>query len=564
MNFLERIFASLQSHEDRVVLQEAWADRTERATAAQLLALVARTRGFLRASGLQHGERCVVVAPNSIRWAALDLAIMAEGIIKVPMYTRQAPEELVKMMQDCSASLVLCGDAALRDAVRRHWPDAPPVQLFDDVFADDGTLDDSTAGEDTAHTASTVASNEPPKPRAADDPVAILYTSGTSGVSKGVVLTLGNLDHMLPCTLQRLEDLMRSFSGQERVFHYLPFCFAGSWILLLSSLTRCSLLTLATDLEGLPQQMGVAQPHYFLNVPMLLDRMREGIDQKLRASPLGGLYVRACSAWERRQDKRPAPFDGLWLMLANAIVFRAVRKKISPNLMAFICGSAPLSEHTQLFFEMLGIPVLQVYGLTETTAICTMDLPHGPRRAGYVGHAISDIEMKLGDGDEILVRGANIFPGYWERPEESAACLRDGWFHTGDQGAVDENGNWRIIGRVKNLIVLSSGHNVAPDPIEERLRQAVPGAQQVVVVGHQRKHLTAIVAGNVAESEVRAAIEALNPTLPHYQRVRAHHIQEEPFSIENGFLTANGKLKRQLVLERLESQIEHMYSGSGA
>ncbi len=170
--------------------------------------------------------------------------------------------------------------------------------------------------------------------------------------------------------------------------------------------------------------------------------------------------------------------------------------------------------------------------------------------------------MKLGDGDEILVRGPNIFPGYWERPKETKACLRDGWFHTGDQGAVDDAGNWRIIGRVKNLIVLSSGHNVAPDPIEERLRHAVPGAQQVLVVGHKRKHLTAIFTGDVSDTDVEEAIAAVNPTLPHYQRVRAHHIEKEPFSVENGFLTANGKLKRQLVLERYVDAIEEMYSGT--
>jgi long-chain acyl-CoA synthetase len=164
--------------------------------------------------------------------------------------------------------------------------------------------------------------------------------------------------------------------------------------------------------------------------------------------------------------------------------------------------------------------------------------------------------------NEILVRGQNIFPGYWERPQETAQCLREGWFHTGDQGAVDEAGNWRIVGRVKNLIVLSSGHNVAPDPIEERLRQTLSGAQQVVVVGHKRKHLTAIVTGEVSETDVESAIAALNPTLPHYQRLRGYHVEKEPFSIENGFLTANGKLKRQKVLERLDAVIEGMYSGS--
>ncbi len=547
MNFLEKIFASLGEHPERTVLQEAWNDRVERVTASELLVLVARARAFLRATGLRRGERCAVIAPNRIRWVALDLAIMAEGIIKVPLYTRQAPEELVTMMRDCSASLVVCGDETLRDAVRGHWPDAPPVHVFDEVFASDTRVDDTG-----------------PVPRDADDRLAILYTSGTSGVSKGVVLTVGNLDHMLPCTMQRLDDLMGGQSGQERVFHYLPFCFAGSWILLLTSLTRCSLLTLATDLGGLPQQMAVAQPHYFLNVPLLLDRMREGIDQKLRASPVRGLYARACAAWARKQEGRAGGADGVWLGLANAIVFRAVRKKISPNLVTLISGSAPLSEDTQLFFEMLGVPVLQVYGLTETTAICTMDLPRGKRRPGYVGHAVSGIEMKLGEGDEILVRGPNIFPEYWERPDETAACLRNGWFHTGDQGAVDDHGNWRIIGRVKNLIVLSSGHNVAPDPIEERLRRAIPGAQQVVVIGHKRKHLTAIVTGDVADADAARAIEALNASLPHYQRLRAHHIEKEPFSIENGFLTANGKLKRQLVLERFESAIEGMYASTVA
>ena len=144
---------------------------------------------------------------------------------------------------------------------------------------------------------------------------------------------------------------------------------------------------------------------------------------------------------------------------------------IGPNLKALICGSAPLSLETQLYFMMLGIPVLQVYGLTETTGICTMDDPRHVE-PGRVGPAIRGIEMKLGENDEILVRGPNIFPGYWNRPQETAKVLRDGWFHTGDQGEVDAAGNWRIIGRIKNLIILSSGHNIAPEPIEDEVLRA--------------------------------------------------------------------------------------------
>src|SRR5262249_12882067 len=159
------------------------------------------------------------------------------------------------------------------------------------------------------------------------------------------------------------------------------------------------------------------------------------------------------------------------------------------NLRAIICGSAPLAPETQEFFLMLGIPVLQVYGLTETTAICTMDDPRRPPEPGYVGPAITGAEMRLGENEEILVRGRHIFPGYWRRPEETARVVLDGWFHTGDQGEVNAHGNWRITGRIKNLIILNSGHNVAPEPIEEKLLQLLPGAQQAVLVGNGRGYL---------------------------------------------------------------------------
>ena len=550
MNFLERIFVALQEAPQQTVLQEAWADRLERATAGELLARVANARAHLRRAGLRPGDRCVLLGPNRIHWVAADLAIMAEGLVRVPFYTRQAPAELAAMARDCDAALIVCADETLRAAIIAHWP-AAPIRLFGDFFTGDATL---------APAASTSAAADfSPSPRQAADPVAIIYTSGTSGDSKGVVLTVGNLDHMLPCVLQRLDDLMHGRSGQERVFHYLPFCFAGSWLMLLASLTRRSMLTLATDIETLADQMRVAAPHYFQNVPLLLERMRTGIDAKLRASPVRSLYRRAIAAYGRRQNGRPAALDNFWLGIAERIVFRRVRQKLSPNLVALICGSAPLAEDTQNFFEMLGIPVLQVYGLTETTAICTMDEPRGRRTPGRVGRAVAGIDMRLGDDDEIWVRGPHVFAGYWNRPAETAACMQDGWFRTGDQGDVDAAGSWRIIGRVKNLVVLASGHKVAPDPLEEALRLAVPGAEQVLVVGNQRKHLAAIVTGDVAAADVDAALARLNATLPHYKQVHAYHLQRETFTAESGLLTANGKLKRQRVLERCAAAIDAMY-----
>ena len=191
-------------------------------------------------------------------------------------------------------------------------------------------------------------------------------------------------------------------------------------------------------------------------------------------------------------------------------MFPAIRKSIGPNLKALICGSAPLAVDTQLFFMMLGIPVLQVYGLTETTAICTADDP-GRVEPGFVGPAIPGVEMKRADDGEILVRGPNIFSGYWQRPAETAKALQDGWFHTGDQGEPNENGNWRITGRIKNLIILNSGHNIAPEPIEEKLAQHLPDAQQVVLIGNQRSFLTALVTSNGANGANKLPTSKFNP-----------------------------------------------------
>jgi len=232
---------------------------------------------------------------------------------------------------------------------------------------------------------------------------------------------------------------------------------------------------------------------------------------------------------------------------------------IGGKLRALICGSAPLSVETQLFFMMLGIPVLQVYGLTETTAICTMDDPDATVIPGRAGPAIAGVEMKVAENAEIMVRGPNIFPGYWNRPEETAKVLRDGWFRTGDQGEVDANGNWRIVGRIKNLIILGSGHNIAPEPIEDKILHELPGASQVVVVGNARGYLAALVTGKVSSEETQAALDLVNQDLPHYKQVRAFHLVNAAFTIESGLLTANGKLKRDLIAERFRKEIEAMY-----
>jgi long-chain acyl-CoA synthetase len=546
MSFLDQIFASLEKSGDRTLLLGLSDSGREAITGHDLLTLIAQARAFLSTKNLKKGDRCALLAPNSIAWVVMDLAIMAEGLIVVPLYSRQAPQELVAMMKDCSPSLIVCGDDALRDGIVQDWPEAPPQVLFDEIFGQDAAPRDVTLAP---------ASHED------SDPVAIIYTSGTSGEAKGVILTAGNLAHMLGCTSSRLDQLIQGRAGQDNVFHYLPFCFAGSWIMLLTCLLRQSKLTINTDLTKLAEQMRGAEPDYFLNVPQLLERMRKGVDEQLWKAggiPLA-IYSRAKPAYMRGREGKKSLSDSLWLGLANAIIFPAIRKKmIGSSLKALICGSAPLSIETQLFFMMIGIPVLQVYGLTETTAICTMDIP-GRFEPGRVGPTISGIEMKLAENQEILVSGPNIFPGYWNRPEETRKALRDGWFHTGDQGEVNASGNWKITGRIKNLIILGSGHNVAPEGIEEEIASRLSGAQ-VVLVGNGRSYLSAIVTGSVTAEQVQIVLEEVNAGSPHYKQVREFRISSEPFTIENGLLTANGKLKRDLIAQRFRTEIEDIYA----
>jgi long-chain acyl-CoA synthetase len=543
MPFVGDIFSQLNVAADTVILQEIREGQVTGVTGAELLELIRKARTFLASKGLHQGDRCGLLAPNGIRWVAMDLAIMAEGLIAVPLYSRQAPAELVAMMKDCTPSLVCCGDAVLRDRIRDTWPEAPHHFLFDEIFA---------GAEGVALERLQVG---------VDSPVTIIYTSGTSGEAKGVVLTAANVGFMLGCTSERLNALMKGRPGQDRVFHYLPFNFGASWIALLTFLMRRSVVALNTDLTKIASDLPVAAPDYFLNVPQLLERMRRGIDEQMeKAGGIGlAIYSRAKSAWARQQEKRANSSDGVWLWLANALVFPKIRARMAgTNLKALICGSAPLNPETQIYFRMLGIPVLQVYGLTETTAICTMDDPQHVE-PGRVGPAIPGIEMRLGENEEMVVRGPNIFPGYWNRPQQSADVLRDGWFHTGDQGEMDASGNWRIVGRIKNLIVLGSGHKISPEVIEDEIARNLPGAQQVVVVGNGRGYLSAIVTGAVTREQVQAALDAVTPHLPHYKQVRAFYVRAEPFSIDEGTLTVNGKLKRDLIAARMKSEIEEMY-----
>lgn len=541
MSFVTTILEQCAAAGSRPMVYEMRGSERVPVSGRELLDKVGSLRARLRAAQVVPGDRVALLAPNCADWVAADLAILAEGAICVPLYARQDAQQLAGMLRDCTPRVLIAGDAALADAIAGAWPEHGALLRFSEAF-DGAPL------------------REPARALSPDAPVTIIYTSGTTGEPKGVVLGAGNLEYMLQVTVRELSQRSRHPQGSERVFHYLPLCFAGSRILLFSQLYRGSSLMLSTDLNQLQQELAAADPHFFLNVPMLLERIQRGVGQRIeqRGGVIAAWYARA-SAAALAAPVRPLKLgESLALALARRVLFPRIKRQIGARLEFLICGSAPLREETQRWFEMVGIPVYQVYGLTETTAIATID-DTSHVVPGYVGRAIAGCELRVTEQGELLCRGPNVFLGYWNRPEATAAVLQDGWLHTGDRVELDARGNVKLIGRAKDVLVLESGHNVPPELIEERITGVAPGVDQAVVVGHGRAYVAAIVTGNVRDDQLAEVSELINAQLPHYMRVRKLFRAPEPFTVENGLLTANQKLKRRAIESHYNDAIEQMY-----
>src|SRR5277367_4843958 len=284
MTFLETIFERLQRAPDSMVVSEIRDGAAHSVSARDLLAMVQQARQFLRARALKKGDRCALLASNSIRWIALDLALMAEGIVVVPLYSRQAPSELIHMLFDSLPLRIFCMNAAVAAEIKKLWPGAPHISLLESAFVDEAT------------------EPAPPIHHEDADLVTIIYTSGTSGEAKGVALNAGNITFILNCTNARLDQLMGPGTEPDRVFHYLPFSFAASWIAMLSFVSRNSVLSLSTDLAKLADELKVASPNYFLNVPTLLDRVRRTIQETIqkRGTFAATVFSNAPLAFARR------------------------------------------------------------------------------------------------------------------------------------------------------------------------------------------------------------------------------------------------------------------------
>lgn len=550
--FVDALSALLLADLDRPSLVE---DATgEVTTAGGLLRRAAAIRAGLAARGVAPGERVALLGPACVDWVATDLACLAEGLVVLPLDGRQAPGDRAALLATTTPRVVVCVGGVVAEGVS------------------EGVTAAALAAGSPAEAWS------PPRALGPEAPATIVATSGSTGQSKGVVLTHGGLDFMLRRTTWRLAELTGAApvgsdpdrgwpapspaAAPERVLQVLPPNYAGSRVLLLSALLRGARVRLLADPRRFGEAMAAEGPHTTLVVPLLLERLRRAVREGVaaRGRLAAGALAAAEAAWERIEAAReagaaPGWRDRLVVDAARRTLLAPVRRRLGPDLRGVICGSAPLDPAVQRFVRLLGVEVYQGYGLTETTALVTLDR-EGQVRPGFVGPPLPGVEVRLDEAGQLLTRGPHVFPGYFGLP------AREGeWYATGDLAEQDERGRLRILGRADALLALTTGHKVPPEEVEEALRGRLGPDAQLVVVGHGRPHLVALVFG-ATRAAVDAALAAHAATASPSRRVHAAHVRELPLGQGPGdaeLLTSNLKLRRRAIAARFAAEVERLY-----
>jgi long-chain acyl-CoA synthetase len=413
----------------------------------------------------------------------------------------------------------------------------------------------------------------------------IIYTSGTTGEPKGVMLTHSALVSNLIAGARVLD-----VSEQDVGLSFLPLSHAFermvSWIYLL-----CGVHTVfAESFETIGRDIGLVRPTVITGVPRVYEKLKARIMEK----GTGGSAARAAlfrwavaagvrTAQATLRGRTAAAFDRMQGRLADRLVFRRVREGLGGRLRYLVSGSAPLGADTAEFFAAIGLPIVEGYGLTETAPILAVN-PPGAQRVGTVGRSLPGVELRIASDGEILARGPNVMTGYYKKPEATAEVLKDGWFHTGDVGTIDEAGYLSITDRKKDLLVTSGGKKIAPQPIEATLQRS-PLVAEAVVLGEGRKYAAALLVPDFAALETRLRslgrppasreelvtradvlglyqeiVDALNGELSPYERIKRIALLPAEFTIESGELTPTLKVKRKVVEQKWRAEIEKIYA----
>ncbi len=559
---------------------EGWLDRS----AAEVLAEVEAVARGLVAAGLAPGDRVGIMSRTRYEWTILDLAAWCAALVPVPVYETSSASQVEWILQDSGARAVVVETpelAALVSGVRDKLPGVEHVWTITDgaldtLAADGGAVD---AAEVHARRDSVLGSNL----------ATVIYTSGTTGRPKGAELTHANFVELSLNAIDRLHVILEDPGVSTLLF--LPLAHVFARFIEVLALAAGAAMGHTSDVKDLVADLGTFRPTFLLAVPRVFEKVYNTAEQKATAAGKAGIFHRAARtaiSYSRALDTGgPGPWLRLQHRVADALVLRKMRAALGGRVHWAISGGAPLGERLGHFYRGLGLTVLEGYGLTETTAPLTVNVPERAK-IGTVGPPLPGTGIRIAEDGEILATGIPVFRGYHDAPDATAEAFTGEWFHTGDLGELDEDGYLRITGRKKEIIVTAAGKNVAPAVLEDRVRSH-PLVSQCVVVGDRRAFIGALltldpemlplwlagkslppldVAEAVAHPEVTAALDRAvaraNEAVSRAESIRAYVVLKGDFTVANGYLTPSLKVKRSLVLDDFADKIEEIYSGAPA
>ncbi|WP_414654245.1 AMP-dependent synthetase/ligase, partial [Hyalangium sp.] len=602
-NLIELLIHQAQQAGSKAAVTHKREGKWQDVTWNQVLEQVKTLSSALVAQGIKPGDRVAIFANTTLQWVVCDMAISAAHAITVPIYNSNTPDEC-RYILNHSESTLLFVDNDEKDAkqlgrlsrVRQRLGDCPNLKkivVFEGAANGDRemSLSDLLALGEAAEKAQPGAFDERAKAVKPDDTWGFIYTSGTTGDPKGVILTHGNWSYQ--AEIARIIGLM---DPNDSVMLFLPLAHSFAQVVKASWLGMGFRLMFAESVEKLLPNLAEAHPSVLPAVPRVFEKVYNNVVANGSAAPglKGKLFRWAFRLFDEYVEAKMQgrEYSSLGFSLAQALVFKKVRatldERLGGKMRLFVSGGAPLSKKIAYFFELLGFKVLEGYGLTETSAPCTCNRPE-KIKIGTVGLALPGTELKIASDGEILVRGPCVMKGYYKNPTATAEVLEsDGWFHTGDIGELDTDGSLRITDRKKDIIVTAGGKNVAPQNLENTLKN-FPLISQAMVYGDKRPYLAVLITvteevakkllaeqgvqiGEYAElgkrPEIRAAVQDIiakvNSEQPPYSSLKKFEIMDADFTQESGELTPTLKVKRKFCSQKYAALLDKLYEGKSA
>jgi long-chain acyl-CoA synthetase len=577
LNTLNDIFFGIAERDQAEFLLQFVGEQWHPISSRDFVSKVGGVVSALRSWGIAKGDRVAILGENRHEWVVADMACLLLGAVVVPIYTTLTAAQTAYMLKDSGARAIFV-------SVEKHLNKVSSIA--GSTFLEKVVVMDDVPGErairmsevmqqscsvDLAGVGRSVQST---------DLATIIYTSGTTGVPKGVMLTHGNM-------ASNIGGFCRDFGfnpGMHSV-SFLPLSHVTARSVDLGLLNRGVTLAHLPLLDRLPKSLLEIRPELLLSVPRVYEKVHTQVDLKAAKFPNKQIYKWALRVGRANRDTILAgktPKSPAW-KLANKLVYSKIRDGIGGRVSIFISGGAPLGKHLAEWYADVGVRIHEGYGLTETSPVIAVNTP-AEHRLGSVGKPLCNVQVRIAEDGEILVKGPSVFQGYWHKPLETELAFVDSWFRTGDIGRLDEDGYLYVTDRKKDLIKTSGGKFIAPQPIENALKHN-PLVAEAVVVGDKKKFPAVLIFPNFAALEARAAekgitfssrgelvelapiraryaeiVDEINHPLAQFEKLKAFRLIAEELSAASGTLTASLKLRRRAIEEQFRGKIEEMYA----